>query len=205
MQPITDFDLLSHISDFEALQGRARQEFGIDAPHSRLRDTGFRWLGEEQPSLTLCYKGRRIDDMSIFRGKLRFQFETSHGFLVLLSSPAQAFDTFSIAIYYILDGFRGSDWGILRGREAETATAWIRRALLRRWEEPDFQRPAGPEPLEDYRVEDERSLAIKVRRLGWYRLTLYETDPRRFLISDRRYEPVNSKLQHRRYFCIRKT
>ena len=204
MQPITDFDLLSHISDFEALDGRARQEFGIDAPHSRLRDTGFRWFGEERVGLTLCYRGRRIDGMAIFRGGLRFQFKTSHGFLVLLSSPTRAFDTFSISIYYILDGFRGSDWGILRGRETETATAWIRRVLLRRWQEPDFRQQAGPEPLEDCRIEDETCLAIKVRQLGWYRLNLFETEPRRFLVSSRHYEPVNSRLQHRRYFCVRK-
>ena len=203
MRPVTDFELLSHISDFEALDGRARQEFGIDAPHSRLRDTGFRWFGEEQVGLTLCYKGRRIDEMAIFRGKLRFQFKTGHGFLVLLSSPAQVYDTFAISIYYILDEFRGSDWGILRGRETETAGGWMNRVLLQRVDEPKLQRQAGPEPLEDYKIEDGRSLAFKVRRLGWYRLRLYEADPRRFLISDRRYEPINSRPQHRRYFSVR--
>lgn len=204
LKPIDGFEQFNRLFDAEALRGRTLQPFAVNPPHPRLRDTGLHWFGEEWPLETLCYQRRWIRDMEIFSGKLRFQFETRRGFLVMFSSPSGAFSSFFVSIYYILGGFRGGDWGMLRGREEDRKLSWFKRTILRRSERPQIMAPEGPEPLESYRIEDDCRLDFKVRQLGWHRLTLFEEKPQRFLASNWRYEPVGSTLLNKRYFSVRR-
>ena len=142
--------------------------------------------------------------MRIYAGKLRYQFKTRHGFLAILSSSFDGWSDDFISIYYILEGFRGCDWGILLGEGEEPFSHKLKRAILGRQPEPAFPSKNLGEPLEGYRIESDRCLAFKVRESGWYRLTLYEDNPRRFLMSTWNYEPVGSTLMDRRYFAVRK-
>ena len=204
MEPIDDFELFSMLFDADEIRHRDVIPFAENPPHPRLRDTGFHWFGEEWGDLTLCYKGCRVEGMGLFGGSLRFQFRTRHGFIVMLSRPSGSDSGFSISIYYILDDFRGGEWGMFSGREKERPLEWAKRVILKRWPKTDVFAPKGPEPLQDFRIMDESNLAFRVHRHGWYRMTLFEQRPRRFLVPNWRYEAMNSYFRHRRYFNVRK-
>lgn len=205
MELISDFKLLWKLSDSDEPMSEEAIAFGVGAPHPRLSDTALHWWGEETVSLVPCYRRHPIEGMSIgCSQKLALQLRTDRGFILMTSSPSQSDRTFSISIYYVLDGFRGAEWGILHGREEETFLEWVKRVVLKQWPKVDLLAPKGPEPLQAYRIENDRSLAFKVHRHGWYRLTLFEQNPRRWQIPNWRFEPINSYGRHRRYFTVRK-
>lgn len=205
MDLISDFKLLWKLSDSDEPVNEEPIAFGVGAPHPRLHDTGLHWWGEETVSLIPCYRRQPIEGMSIgCSNKLVLQLRTDHGFILMASCPSKGGGLFSISIYYVLGGFRGAEWGIFYGREEETPLEWVKRVVLKRWPMVDVWAPKGPEPLQAYRIEDDRNLAFKVHRCGWYRLTLFEQNPRRFLIPNWRFEPINSYGRHRRYFTVRK-
>ncbi|MEO3429734.1 hypothetical protein AAFN88_12790 [Pelagibius sp. CAU 1746] len=205
MEPIHDFSFEPELSDSCESKNGDGICFGLGAPHRRLSSTRVYYMGEITPSFPLCYRRRHVDGMQIFGAdRLVLQLRTTHGFIVMCSGASGMFSSFSISIYYILDGFRGSEWGMFYGREKETPLAWVKRIFLKHYEKPVFCAPRGPEPLEAYRIEDDRNLAFKVHCHGWYRMTLFEENPRSWLVSNWRYMPENSYAGHRRYFCIRK-
>jgi hypothetical protein len=62
--------------------------------------------------------------------------------------------------------------------------------------------PVENSPLAAVEIEGTRHLALHLRGRGWYRVTLHENPPRRFLLNAPRVERPNSQLWQARYFRV---
>ena len=123
------------------------------------------------------YQGYRLN-WPVESDYLSAQFKTRNGYLLVGSSPSNLFSTFYVDIFYVLGDLSGAEWAQICGIEKLTAIQWIKRAALRvDWDEQPYGSPDGPEPLERTLIEDEATLLIKVRRVGWFRLVLEERNP----------------------------
>jgi hypothetical protein len=67
-----------------------------------------------------------------------------------------------------------------------------------------FSETDGPNPLESVIIRDDRNLVFKVRRRGWYLLTLHEDKLRRFMPSTFDYRLFQPAKPYLHYFKVSK-
>jgi hypothetical protein len=140
------------------------------------------------------FEGRRIRHLFLFGTDLLAQFKTDQGYLLITAwiGDGHWSKKSHLFVYYVLPDFSGADW-------ATVMTRWV---CPHPPNEPDGSVPAENSPLAAVEIEDGRRLALHLRGRGWYRVTLHEDPPRRFLFNAPRVERLNSQVWHPRYFRV---
>jgi hypothetical protein len=144
--------------------------------------------------LKFLFKGRHINHLLLFGTDLLAQFKTDHGYLLVTAwiGDGHWSKKSHLFLYYILPDFSGADW-------ATVMTRWV---CPHPPNEPDGSVPVENSPLAAVEIEDGRRLALHLRGRGWYRVTLHEDPPRRFLFNAPRVERPNSHVWQARYFRV---
>ena len=150
----------------------------------------------------LAFRGAVVHHHRISESELVAQFEAECGYVLFIAETDSESSHFSeLGIYYLLKDFSGAQFG--------TMVAWdgaynaferfmMMSAPVLSWGED------GPDPLKQIHVENSRRSVFEVAGLGWFRLTLHERQPRRYLCSSLSFNHKNSKFGDARYFSVRR-
>ena len=172
--------------------------------HPRLTDITIAYGGEWYPLFGLYYRGYRLPSLGMCAVGIRAQFCTAKGFLLFTSHPSSWTSSFSVHIHYVPSNFSGMDWGALSGLEGIKSLHCLERLIYQPMPGYKAGVPGGPDPLQGVEVVDEANIDILIHLLGWFRVTLHEESPQRFLISTCHFEHLNSAWFHERYFHVRR-
>ena len=165
-------------------------------------------LGEEFWPTVLLFRRTKMERFFVEGKHIGLQCETKNGYLIISSDPSGFSSSFYVYIYYILKDFSDAEWGEIRGREWEPLGSgvkkWVEWRILHRFSMVGFSETDGPNPLESVIIRDDRNLVFKVRRRGWYLLTLHEDKLRRFMPSTFDYRLFQPAKPYLHYFKVSK-
>ena len=206
MKKIDDFELLWHRDEsrFHVAGQEPPTLTAVDhpPPHPRLEKLAWSWMGEDYWFQHLLYRGTDIRTIAVTGQTLGAQFEAERGYVLFADTPGPPNAMSSIDIYYVMKDFSGADWVELNSISNLLRLHIPLSMILGAWR----AKPSSSEPsiasLAHVIVEDDSHIAFRVRRAGWFRLSLYEDRPRRFLRSCLGVEHRNSTCWQARYFRI---
>lgn len=198
MKPIDDFELIAYFKNnrlHDSGQSLPRQIQSTLPSHPRLRlvvDRGFH--------SKLYFRGAVIWHFQIDESELVAQFEAENGYVLFVAERDNHSPKFStLAIYYVLKNFSGAEYGTISGWDG-SYTQWEQFKIMVGPMSDRFE--AGPHPLKQVHIVNDRRLEFEVSGIGWFSLTLYEYRPRRFRFSWSDFHHLNAKFWHARYFRV---
>ena len=195
MQPTNDFKISYLFSTSEPevplAAPRPSHPRSLELPHA------------EDPSLVLQYRGQLAAHLAPPGEQIEAQFETEHGYLLFFSEREGSWFLSTLHVWYLPHDLSGADclhvhmWD--RGEDSRPA-GLVDMLFSAHFE--DVER--GPPPLDGLVVENDHSLLFRVRARGWYRLSLFDSRPRRFKFSNFSVHHFNSQLWNERHIRARR-
>ncbi len=210
MKPIDDFELLWRPEESRFRRAGDRSSEAVitspPPPYPRLAYLFWSYWEVDYRSQCLLYRGAYLKNIGITGSELVAQFEAERGYVLITDSPRSPSVYGAIDIYYLLRDFSGADWATVTGRPPFFQTRLYLDACFH-WVPfwPSLECVSNEEPvpsLTGIEVEDDRHLRFCLRRTGWFRLSLYEDPPQRFLNSTPEVEHRNSNFLEPRYFRV---
>jgi hypothetical protein len=192
MQPIHDFEIVSRFDESRFPNAEWDLKSVRDARFKDKNDK--KWKGHEEHIL---YRGRMVKKIYIYNEFIITQLKTNKGFLIISSCeydfPSLYGEAEGASIYVLyLDGnFQNVDLiGLATASREEYDLARKSR----------YRGHRGP--VDAVRIVGGRQLEFHVLTLGWYRVTLHEDEPQRFLFHKTNLFESSPPWWKKRHFTI---
>ena len=198
MQPTNDFEIR-----FLAREDMAEiQLIGQQGSHRPL--PGLPRIND--PDHVLYCRGQVVGHLPSPGEQIEAQFKTEHGYVLFISSREGNAFLSMLHVWYLRRDLSVADcldviaWDL--GRD-DCTPDWLAPSLVA-VAHLEGMGEVGPPPLDGLVVENDHSVLFRVRPRGWYRLSLFDSRPRRFKFSNVFVGHSNSKLWNRRHIRARR-